>query len=134
MLCIQGRQLKIEFRANQVSYSEAIDGEIVQVEFAEKEDAVEDGTELNAEIFDPTDRYLHISAAYEFGSRIPDAEWSDGKEASGGVNVDSFKISATEATINLKNRYTFHIEHSANESVIKKIRSFLLRDCREINA
>ncbi len=117
--------MKIEFHASKVSYTEAIDGEIVQVVFEEDEDS---------DPFHPTKLYLHISANYEFGSRDPTAQWFDGSDEDGGIDIEFFNITQNEAQIQLKNAYIFIISFEAAPSIVENIRSFLSRDCKEINA
>lgn len=117
--------MKIDFHASKVNYTEALDGEIVQVDFEEEE---------NDDPLNPTKAYLHISASYEFGSRVPVAQWFDGSDEEGGVEVECFKVTQNEAEIHLANTRIFRISYEAVPPVINKIRSFLSRDCREINA
>ena len=117
--------MKLEFAATDVSYQEANGGDIVQASFSESE---------NDDPFNPNKLYLHISSSYEFGSPNPHAEWFDGNEENGGVEVACYKICDTRATIELKNGHVFKIVYQQDAAVLTSIRSFLARDCREIDA
>lgn len=117
--------MKIEFYASKVTYNEALGGEIVQVNFEEEE---------NDDPFKPTNLYLHISANYEFGSSVPSAQWFDGRDEDGGIDVEFFNLNQNEAQIHLKNSHKFIIRYSAAPSIIEKIRSFLSQDCTVVNA
>ena len=120
--------MNVEFEAKYVSYDEAIGGDIVQALFEEE---IENE---NEDPFRNTKLYLLISANYEFGSPIPQAEWYDGKKANGGVDVEAFRLTRTEATIRLRNGDTFKICYSERESVLREIRVFLSQNCRTIDA
>ena len=69
--------MKIDFHARQVSCSQAIDWEIVQVLF----DSVLDG-ELNHTESDRASPYILIGENFEFPAK-PDAEWHDGENWGG---------------------------------------------------
>jgi hypothetical protein len=116
--------MKIKFHATKVSYTEAIDGEIVQVTYEEDE---------NDDPHNPAKLYLHISASYEFGSPVPTAQWFDGSNEDGGAIIESFSVGKNLAQIQVKNSHNFNVTYDDNPSVTNKIRSFLARDCREIN-
>ena len=119
--------MNIEFYAKKVSYSEAIDGEIVQAIFEEGEDADED-------LFNPSKLYLLISTNYEFGSGAADAEWFDGKDIGGGVKVKSYNIDKARITVWLENGKIFKIDHDADASVLECIRSYLTNSCGNSDA
>jgi hypothetical protein len=123
----QGILMNIDFEATIVDYGEAIGGDIVQVLFAEDESEDED-------LFNPTNRYLCFSSNYELDACIPQAEWFDGNEVDGGVNVVSYKIGQNKATIQLENGYIFHIHYQQQKvSILSQIRSYLARECCEID-
>ena len=117
--------MTIEFYATKVSYAEALDGEITQVTFEEAGDS---------DSHHPTKLYLHFSVNYEFGSRIPTAEWFDGSDTNGGVEIELFSVGESRSKIKLENGHLFEISYAPNPPVVNNIRSFLARDCREFNA
>lgn len=117
--------MKTEFHATLVSYRDAIDGDIIQVGFEENE---------NDDVFNPTKLYLSISVNYEFGSRIPHAQWFDGIDEDGGKDVVLYCIGENEARIQLENGHLFIISYERIPEVTDRIRSFLARDCREFDA
>jgi hypothetical protein len=64
----------IKFIASEVEYTEALDGEIVQLSFDEDPDQ---------DPFNRTKYYFMISQNYEFPGK-PSMEWHDGKTDNGG--------------------------------------------------
>lgn len=119
--------MNIEFEATIVDYGEAIGGDIIQVLFSEGEDEDED-------LFNPTNRYLCFASNYELDACTPQAEWFDGDEVDGGVNVVSYKIGQIKATIQLENGYIFHIHYQQQKvPILSQIRSYLARECCEID-
>lgn len=67
----------INFKACEVEYNEAIDGEIIQITF--DEDPEQDP-------FNRTKCYVMISQNYEFPG-TPNVEWHDGESDDGGSEV-----------------------------------------------
>ena len=108
--------MHIKFAANNVSYNEAIDGEIVQVVF--DEDTDNDSTEISK-------YYLLISVNYEFGSNLPSIEWFDGNECNGGASITNYRIDRSLLQISLDNSLSFDIAFSTEEQMYKNIESFL---------
>ena len=108
--------MHIKFTANNVSYNEAIDGEIVQVVF--DEDTDNDSTEISK-------YYLLILVNYEFGSHSPSIEWFDGNECNGGASIINYRIDRNSLQISLDNSLSFDIAFSADEQIYKNIESFL---------
>jgi hypothetical protein len=119
--------MNVEFYAKKVSYSEALDGEIVQALFKEDDDPNEDP-------FNPTKLHLLLSTNYEFGSGTADAGWFDGKEYGGGVEVTSYKLDSSKLIIQLENGNMFEIAHNADASVLESIRSYLFNSCARSDA
>ncbi len=108
----------INFIASEVEYTEAIDGEIVQVSFDEDPDQ------------DPFNRskcYLLISQNYEFHGK-PSVEWHDGKTDGGGAEVVSYKFTKTFLELMTDNHLKFKIEHSCSEGKFILIQKFLYRE------
>ncbi len=108
--------MDIEFTAKYVDYAEAIGGDIVQVVFSQDRDE---------DYCNRTKLYLLLSSNYEFGSPAPDAEWYDGEEENGGEHVTGYKLDRAEVTIRLRNGHVFKIKHHAEESVYKKIETYV---------
>jgi hypothetical protein len=119
--------MNVEFYAKEVSYTEAIDGEIVQALFKEDDDPNEDP-------FNRTKLYLLLSTNYEFGSCTADAEWFDGKECGGGVEVTSYKLDSSKLVVQLENGNMFEIVHDADAFVLESIRSYLSNSCARSDA
>jgi len=75
--------MKLSFCAKNVSYSEALDGDIVQILFEEN----------TSEDFDDKSKYILLSVNYEFMPCEPTIEWCDGIEHDGGAELSSYEIS-----------------------------------------
>ena len=106
----------ITFKANDVTYNEAIDGEIIQVCFDEDPDQ------------DPFKRnkcYLMISQNYEFGRDEPTIEWHDGNEDDGGTKVFSYSLNESLFELTTNDGVMFNIQHSCEKEILIKIQEFL---------
>ena len=118
----------IEFQAKKVDYGEAIDGQIVQVSFEEDQNEYED---------DPLTvsyKYLLISTGnFEFEPPTADAEWFDGVENRGGIRVVAYSLEERKAVFRLENGYVFEIGHRADPVVLRNIRSYLARHCKDLD-
>ena len=110
--------MNINFDAIKVEYSEAIDGEIVQVTFDE------DKTEHP---FKRTKRYICISQNYEFPGK-PTIEWHDGKGYDGGAEVLRCNLTNDAFELTTTNRLHFRIRHSCPNDVLVEIQKFLQRE------
>ncbi len=94
--------MHIEFTANDVSYNEALDGDIVQVNF--EEDSDDDS-------FNPSKYYVNISVNYEFPPCTPSVEWFDGNESSGGANIVNYNMKKNLLQLWLDNEMSFNINY-----------------------
>ena len=106
----------ITFKANDVTYNEAIDGEIIQVCFDEDPDQ------------DPFKRnkcYLMISQNYEFNHGEPAIEWHDGKDFDGGSEVFSYSLKEGIFELTTNDGVMFNIEHGCEKDILIKIQQFL---------
>ncbi len=106
----------ITFKANDVTYNEAIDGEIIQVCFDEDPDQ------------DPFRRnkcYLLISQNYEFGHQAPTIEWHDGKDVDGGSGVFSYSFKEGMFELTTSDGVMFNIQHNCEREILIKIQHFL---------
>jgi hypothetical protein len=113
----------ITFKANDVTYNEAIGGEIVQVCFDEDSDQ------------DPFERnkcYLLISQNYEFGHDEPTLEWHDGKDANGGSRVSSYSLEESILELATNDGVLFSIQHNCKKEVLIRIRAFLESEYRNL--
>jgi hypothetical protein len=117
--------MHISFIANNVTYNEAIDGEIVQALFEENSE-----TELD-DPFDASKLYLLVSINYEISPFSPEIEWSDGHEFSGGAKVLNFMLNRESFQVWLDNGMSFDIQHKADQKTFKQIQHFLSRVFKE---
>ncbi len=108
--------MHIEFRSHDVSYNEALDGEIIQISFAE------DG---NDDPINPSKYYLHISVNYEFPPIKPTISWFDGSKSDGGANILNYKLSRNSLQLWLDNNMSFDIGFEINEAIFNDINKFI---------
>jgi hypothetical protein len=108
----------INFIATEVEYTEAIDGEIVQVSFDEDPDQ---------DPFSRTKCYLLVSQNYEFSGK-PTLEWHDGRTDDGGAEVANYKFSKGLFELKTANNIKFEIQHNCKEETFIKIQQFLYRE------
>ena len=113
--------MHLKFRAQKVSYNEAIGGEIVQVVFEEFEEGKIDSP------FERSALYLLVSMNYEFDGNSPTLEWYDGNEFNGGAEVLNYKINRNSLQMRLNNNLSFNITFSTDENTFINIVSFMSR-------
>lgn len=111
--------MKIDFHAKEVSCSEAIDWEIVQVAF----DSVLDG-ELNETQSDRVSPYLMVGENFEFPGS-PHAEWHDGDDWSCGVGVRKIKIGRNNAFVDLMADRSFSISFDLSDERYEELKKYL---------
>ena len=113
----------IRFKASEVTYNEAIDGEIVQVSFDEDPDS------------DPLDRtkcYIMISQNYEFPGP-PTVEWHDGEHYDGGSEILSCRFTDNFFELTTTNGVKFRVEHRCKVEIFNKIRAFFQHEFGSYN-
>ncbi len=113
----------IHFKASEVEYNEAIDGEIVQVSFDEDPDS---------DPFDRTKCYVMISQNYEFPGP-PTVEWHDGEQYDGGSEVLSCKFTKNFFELTTTNGVKFRVKHDCQVKIFNKIRAFLQHEFNNCN-
>ncbi len=106
----------IKFTAYNVSYSEAIGGDIIQVSF--EEDSEDDP-------ISPSKNCLHISINYEFPPIIPSLEWFNGNEYDGGANILNYKLDRNSLQLWLDNGMSFDIDFKVEEALYSDIDKFI---------
>jgi len=112
------------FNSQEVSYSEALGGDIVQVTFQEKPDPEYDYSKNNAPL-PPLMKYIMISVNYEFSS-AKTVEWSDGDDFDGGGTIKELTLTKSLLKLNLANGFSCEVSFTVNEATFKNIKSFLL--------
>ncbi len=117
--------MNLQFFAQEVSYSEALDGEIVQVLFQEEPDPEIDYSKKKIPIPPPV-KYVMFSANYEFPPYEIDVEWCDGKDEDGRNHIKEVVISRTELKVVLEDGSRMNIEFSTDEITFGNIQRFLL--------
>ena len=107
--------MDIKFVANEVSYRDAMDGDIKQLSFAEDED----DDPLN-----PSKYYLQLSVNNEFPPFSPSVEWFDGRKYDGGADVSRYHLERNVLRIWLDNNAKFTITFDVNDSVYECVSGF----------
>jgi len=113
----------ITFVANEVSYLDALDGDIVQLSFDEDPDQ------------DPFHRIkceLSISQNYEFPGK-PTVEWHDGEDYDGGVEVRRYRLTQNLFELETIDGPTFTIQHRCPHETYVQIERFLQREFDSFN-
>lgn len=108
--------MHIKFQARDVSYNEALDGDIVQVDFEE------DG---NDDPMNPSKYYFHLSVNYEFPPIIPDLEWFNGREGDGGAKIVNYKLCRDSLQLWLDNGLSFDIDFEIEDALFGDINKFI---------
>ncbi len=108
--------MHIKFTAQDISFTEAIGGDIVQVSF--EEDGEDDPIK-------PSKYYFHISVNYEFPPIIPSIEWFDGKESDGGANILNYKLNRNSLQLWLDNSTSFDINFEIEDTLFNSINKFI---------
>lgn len=105
----------IQFKAQQVEYNEAIDGEIVQISFDE---------DPNQDPFNRKKCYVMISQNYELPGRAT-VEWHDGSKEDGGATIQSYSITDSDFELTTNNGVIFKVQHEGNTNTVNRIKDFL---------
>jgi len=106
----------LKFTAKNTSYSEALDGDIIQVIFEEDE---------NEDPYNQTKLYLSITINHEFPSFTPSIEWFDGNDGNGGAQILNYKLKRNSLQLLLNNNLSFNISFIADERLFQNIKGFL---------
>ena len=112
--------MKIEFKAQEVSYIEALGGDIVQVSFAEK-----DSDDLHINPY----KYVHISVNYEFPPPTPQVEWCDGTDFNGGARILGYVLTKHSLQLSLEGAIRFDVSFDTDKATFGSIEQFLLKTC-----
>jgi hypothetical protein len=116
--------MHLEFIAKEVTYTEALDGEIVQVVFQEYPDPDLGSSKTNMPI--TAIKNIVISASYELPPYEPQLEWCDGEEWGGGVAIKEFTLTTKSIKIVLKNSTSIDVNFKTNDITFQNIKRFLL--------
>lgn len=107
--------MNLRFKAEDVTYLDAIDGEIVQISFNEKKDD---------DRFNSKTKYLIFSVSYEFEPIEPSIEWFDGNECDGGSEVTKYSFTKNSLKVWLENGLSFDVSYLIDDDIYTKIGTF----------
>jgi hypothetical protein len=115
----------ISFEAQEVSYNEALDGEIVLVHFYEYSDSEIDYSKNTITMPSPI-RGVTLSANYEFPPYDIMVEWCDGEDYDGGKKIRKIKLTDSSLRMTLENNYSFDISFKTDDITYRNIETFLV--------
>ena len=116
--------MHLSFTAKEVSYVDALDGDIVQVTLQEESDPEIDYSKKNSPI-PPLMKYILFSANYEFPPCDITVEWSDGKEWGGGL-IENIDLTRTSLNVTLNNELRIDVIFETDESTFLDMSRFLI--------
>jgi len=116
--------MHLAFNSLEVEYSEALDGDIVQVTFQENPEPDIDYSKKDSPLPSPM-KYISISANYEFSPNKA-VEWCDGEEFDGGGDIRELTLTKSLLELVLVNGVSFAVSFNINETTFQNIKSFLL--------
>ncbi len=108
--------MEIKFEAKKVEYTEAGDGEYVQIDF---------DSEVYPNPNEDQSIYLMISAQYEIPPFRPTVEWYDGKEYDGGVGIREYDLTENNLVLILEKDVIFKINFRTDKKTLKEIKNIL---------
>jgi hypothetical protein len=114
--------MEIEFSAKSVSYTEALDGDIVQISF--DEDPSDDP--LN-----PTSKSVSFAINYEFPPCNLNIEWCDGSRYGGGTKVREYTLSKSKLVLWFEDGSCIRVSFSTDSKTFSKIFSLLNNELGE---
>jgi len=114
----------LQFEAQEVHYSEALGGDLVQVHFQEHSDPDIDYSKKNQ--IPPPIKGVTISANYEFPPYDSLVEWCDGEDYNGGLKIKKIELTKTSLTLVLENQFNINVSFKTDDITFKKIQIFLL--------
>ena len=108
--------MNIIFEAKEVTYNEAIGGDLVQVYFNQED---------NDDLLDNPLKYLLLSINYEFPPYEPSIEWYDGDEFNGGGKIIGYNFQIDGLKMQLDNGLRFDISFKFEKVLYNKIHKFI---------
>jgi len=118
-------KLHLVFNAEEVCYSEALGGDIIQVSFQETPDPEMDYSKKKLTLPPPV-KYIGFSACYEFPPFSISVEWCDGEDDYGGESIRNLELTETKLNLILENNYRFEVSFKTDDITFQNIKSFLL--------
>ena len=115
------KKMEIKFKAQKVTYNEALDGEIINASFYQQD---------SEDFFEKPSKYLSVSINYEFPPAKPSTEWFDGDKFDGGLDIITYSLEKNSLRIVLQNNMVFDISFDTDENTYKNIYEFLSSACR----
>lgn len=117
--------MHLKFNAQEVTYAEALGGDLVQVSFQEEPDPDIDYSKKNHPL-PQLIKSLSFSACYEFPPYDTTVEWCDGDNYSGGELIRKVELSKTCLKVELENEYRFDVSFEIDDITFKNIQRFLI--------
>ncbi len=119
--------MDLKFDAQEVTYTEALDGDLVQLIFQEEPDPEFDYSKENQPI-PPLTKYVMISANYEFPPCDATVEWSDGDDYDGMKLIKDIELTKARIKMVLENGCQIDVRYKTDDITFNNIKKFLLSD------
>ena len=116
--------MHLEFYAQEVYFSKAPDGGVINVSFQENPDPEVDYGKKSVQ-FPPPVIGIFFSANYECPPYSIHVDWCDGKEEDGGELINEIVLTKTSLKMVLKNNYSFDIGFETDDITFQNIKLFL---------
>lgn len=117
--------MHLKFTAKEVSYTEALGGDLVQVWFQEEPDPENDYSKKHFSSPALT-KDVNFSANYEFPPHDITVEWCNGEEYDGGWKIKKIEMTETSLKVVLENGFQIDITFETDKITLMKTRRFLL--------
>ncbi|MEH6814750.1 MAG: hypothetical protein V7677_19625 [Motiliproteus sp.] len=118
-------RMHLVFNAQEVTYAEALGGDIVQVSFQEEPDPDIDYSKKNCPLPPPT-KSVCFSACYEFPPCDTTVEWCDGEDYDGGKSIKEVVLTKTSLKVVLENEFRIDVNFQTDDITFKNIQNFLV--------
>ena len=124
-LCGWVIEMHLTFGAKDVTYNEALGGDLVQVTFQEESDPEIDYSKTNYSLPPPI-KSVTFSANYEFPPCDITVEWCDGEEYDGGKSIKAIELTKTSLKMVLENGFRIDVTFRIDEITFRNIHRFLI--------
>lgn len=112
------QKMNISFIAKEVEYTEALDGDIIQISFDE---------DPSGDPFNKTTSCIVIQQNYEFPNGLS-FQWNDGNNNEGASDIFSYVITNEVLELKTTDGLYFKIKHNCKKETLKQIVEFLERE------
>ncbi|BCE02000.1 hypothetical protein [Marinicellulosiphila megalodicopiae] len=120
--------MHLVFEALEVTYNEALGGDIIQVSFQEYPDPDLD----YSKVMPPPIKGIVFSANYEFPPCDTLVEWCDGEGYDGGQKIKEINLTKTSLNLVTRNGNVFDVKFQTDDVTFENIQNFVLSSKQRI--